>query len=158
MSITSTGEPGQNNPEPNTNIITSQPPAASASALVVDDNFYNRDIVRIALQSQGFEVTDIEDPVAAVSLLDKRTFDLLVLDLQMPILDGRHVLRHIRPDPSHRAMKIIVLTAHSQMDTLEVQENADYIMYKPIDVLQFAQFAHRIQSARNKRSAKAPDS
>jgi len=129
-------------------------PSEAPHALIVDDNEYNRDIVRIALQSQGFIVTDYEDPVAAVKVLDELTFDLLVLDLQMPVLDGQQVLKIVRSNSLHKAMQIIVLTAHSQMDTFEIQEKADYVMYKPISVPAFAQFAHRLQTARSKSATK----
>ena len=144
-----------NKPEVNSNLasassVPSPSPLGAPTALIVDDNEFNRDIVRIALQSQGYIVTDYEDPVAAVGFLKERTFDLLVLDLQMPVLDGQQVLTIVRANPIHNVMHIIVLTAHSQMDTMEIQKNADFIMYKPISVPAFAQFAHRLQTARKR--------
>ena len=135
-------------------IVPSTVSPTAPTALIIDDNQYNREIVRVALESQGFDVTDYEDSVAAVSLLNERTFDLLVLDMQMPVLGGQQVLTIIKSNVLHKAMQIIILTAHSQMDTSEVQNNANYIMYKPISVTSFAQFAHRLQSVHSKASSK----
>jgi CheY-like chemotaxis protein len=154
MVLSNSSDGRDNNTTPMPNGATTVLPVAP-SALIIDDNEYNRDIVRIALQSQGFTVTDFEDPVAAVALLSEQTFNLLVLDLQMPVLDGQQVLGIVKANKLHQAMQIIVLTAHSQMDTFEIQKKADYVMYKPINVAAFAQFANRIQTARNKSSPKS---
>lgn len=121
-------------------------PTKTATALIIDDNEDNRNIVRIALQSANFIVTEYEDTLLAVSILKERTFDLLVLDLQMPLLNGEQVLRAVRSNPLHQAMMIIMLTAHSQANSVEIRENANFIMYKPINVIEFASFARRIQS------------
>jgi CheY-like chemotaxis protein len=116
------------------------------TAMIIDDNYYNRDVVRIVLQSQGFSVTDYEDSKKAAVVLDTQTFDLLVLDLQMPGLDGRAILRRIQPNPIHSQMQIIVVTAYAHMDTAEIQQQAHYVMYKPLDITNFAAFTHRILS------------
>jgi len=118
-------------------------------ALVVDDNDDNRQIVRLALESQNFNVVDIDDPIAAQNLLTHQTFDLLILDLQMPLLDGREILRETRPNPLHRNMKIVVLTAYHHLDTPEVEDLADYVMLKPIHPIQFAELCDRIQASHN---------
>lgn len=123
-------------------------PLPAPTALIIDDNWFNRDIARTALESKGFVVIDTEFPTDGVGMLESRTFDLLVLDLQMPILDGREVLHLVRPNPLHKEMNIVVVTAHPQMETPDVADLADYVMYKPINVMEFALFAERIKRSR----------
>src|SRR5215510_1141581 len=86
-----------------------------ATALVVDDNFFNRDLCRMALEHVGYEVHEAEDGRNALSVLVRRSFDLLVLDLAMPDIDGLSVIREIVDQPKHKKMCILVITAHSHM-------------------------------------------
>lgn len=115
------------------------------TALVVDDNFYNRQIFHIALESVGYTVSESEDGVQSTSILSQRSFDLLILDLQMPAMDGRTVLRLVRANPLHKDMRIIVVTANAHMATEDIDDMADFIMHKPIDVVEFSEFARRLK-------------
>jgi CheY-like chemotaxis protein len=120
-------------------------PRPVPTALIIDDNYFNRDVARIALEGEGFIVTDLEDPQVAANLLNHLTFDLLILDLQMPVMDGREVLRRIRVNPLHRCMKIIIMTANAHMETPEIQEAVDFnVMFKPIDISMLAAYTRRI--------------
>lgn len=114
------------------------------TAFVVDDNWFNRDIFRIALESAGYEVSEAENGKQCVSQLESHTYDLLVLDLQMPEMDGRSVLRRLRPMPQHKGMRVIVVTANAHLVPGEIEDVADYVMYKPLDVSEFTNFAKRI--------------
>lgn len=115
------------------------------TALVVDDNFFNRDIFRIALETAGYTVTEATDGMQGVLVLAERTFNLLVLDLQMPKLDGRAVLRSIRDNPTHKFMHIVIVTANAHMIAEDVDNMADYVMHKPIAVAEFSAFASRVK-------------
>ncbi len=115
------------------------------TALIVDDNFYNRHIFHIALESVGYAVTEMEDGLQGTNLLQDRTFHLLVLDLQMPAMDGRAVLKQVRGQPLHENMHIIVVTANAHMATDDIDLMADYVMFKPIDVVEFSEFARRLK-------------
>lgn len=121
---------------------------ANYEALVVDDNWFNRDLSTLALTHVGYSVTEAEDGLQALALLEKRTFDLLVLDLVMPEMDGATLLRQIRKHPVHRKMQVVVMTANPHMTTDEVGCDADFLMYKPININQFAEFAKRLQVRR----------
>ncbi|MCC7448537.1 MAG: response regulator [Anaerolineae bacterium] len=121
---------------------------ASYEALVVDDNWFNRDLSSLALTHVGYHVTEAEDGLQALSLLEKQTFDLLVLDLVMPEMDGPTLLRYIRKHPLHRKMQVVIMTANPHVSTDEVGGEADFVMYKPINVNQFAEFAKRLQTRR----------
>lgn len=117
---------------------------AATTALVVDDNYFNRDLCTLALEHVGYKVTEAENGVKALAVLDHQTFDLLVLDLAMPELDGASVIRRIREQKVHYRMTIIVITANHHLATDEVGLSADYLMYKPIDIEEFARFATRL--------------
>jgi DNA-binding NtrC family response regulator len=106
-----------------------------STALVVDDNFYNRDLCTLALSHVGYQVVEACDGMEALHLLASQTFNLLVLDLSMPVLSG-----------------IIVLTANPHMITGDVQRRADFIMNKPIDIQLFAQLVERLAQNPTKRT------
>lgn len=113
------------------------------SALVVDDNFYNRDLCRLALEHVGFTVTEVENGALAVKRLEIETFDLMVLDLAMPELNGVEVLREIKD--RYSPMPIIVMTANPHMVVEEVASTVDLVMYKPIDITGFVQLVTRLR-------------
>jgi len=120
------------------------------SALVCDDNFYNRDVCSLALQHVGYEVVEAENGREAINLLAQRQFDLLVLDLAMPEVDGIDVLRSINAQPGHRNLCVMVMTAHSHMAVHEdIEGRADYIIYKPIDVVDFSRLLERLKRSRS---------
>ncbi len=127
-----------NNPEPQ--------PLTMYSALIIDDNWFNRDIFRIALESAGYSVTELDNGSAGIALLEQQTFNLLILDLQMPLVDGRTVLVKVKEHPLHKKMRVVVVTANAHMATSDVDEMADYVMYKPINVMEFSEFVRRLKN------------
>jgi CheY-like chemotaxis protein len=131
---------------------TSPTPASlpPPTALIVDDNFYNRQIFQMALESVGYKVSESEDGIQGTNVLKNETFDLLVLDLQMPEMDGRAVLKTVREQDMHRKMRILVITANAHMATGDVDDLADYVMFKPINVMEFSEFARRLMDNRPK--------
>jgi CheY-like chemotaxis protein len=114
------------------------------TALIVDDNWYNRDLVKLALNHVGYEVAEANDGFEALNMLERQTFDLLVLDLAMPGMNGASVLRTLRLNARHAKMRVIVMTANPHMAAGEVEDGADFVMFKPIDVQQFSRFAKRL--------------
>jgi CheY-like chemotaxis protein len=122
-----------------------------SKVLVMDDNFHNRYIFRIALEQKGYYVEEAENGSEGLKLLQDQSFDLLVLDLQMPLIDGVTVLRELHNMPLHRSMRVLVVTANAHMATGEVTDLADYVMYKPINVIEFAEFAERLRGFRSVR-------
>ena len=115
------------------------------TALVADDNYYNRDLCKIALDHVGYDVLEAGDGEAALTMLHEMSCDLLILDLVMPRVDGLAVLREIRSNAHFDALPIIVLTANSHMTGDVMALGTDYVLYKPIDVTVFAQLAERLK-------------
>jgi len=130
---------------------------AEYTALVLDDNWYNRDIFRMALESAEYTITEAENGELGMKLLNERTFELLILDLQMPMLEGIQVLKRIRQDERHQHMRVLVVTANPHMATEDVNTLADHIMMKPIDIVSFARFTNRLKSAFSPRQEPSHD-
>jgi len=118
-----------------------------SEALVMDDNFHNRYIFRIALENVGFNITEAENGAEGLRILAERTFHVLVLDLHMPLIDGIGVLKELRNMPIHSKMRVLVVTANAHMATSEVNDLSDDIMYKPINVVEFSEFAKRLKKS-----------
>ena len=85
---------------------------AGRSALVVDDNANNRRVLRLKLQGWGMTCTDVGTPQEALALFAAgRTFDVAVLDMQMPVMDGAHLAVGIRALPAGRHLPAVLLTS-----------------------------------------------
>lgn len=106
----------------------------SLNALVVDDNFFNRDLARLALEHKSFEVAEADDGKQALAMLSIEDFAVMLLDLAMPNIDGITVLRQLPQHNNNENMKIIVMTANPHMVDNYVRANADHVLFKPLNL------------------------
>ncbi|HLY26171.1 MAG TPA: response regulator [Aggregatilineales bacterium] len=120
-------------------------PAKPPTALVIDDNVDACRITKMALESIGYEVTTFEDSSEGLEFLNWMTFDLMILDLMMPKIDGATILRQVREMPLHRSLRVIVLSANVRVASSQITELANYVLYKPIDVPSFVKLAQRLK-------------
>ena len=111
------------------------PATSGASILVVDDNELNRDALACLLRLQQNEVESAGDGQEALSLIDTRGFDLVVLDIEMPGLSGLEVLTQIRSSRNQTDLPVIMLTARTHgPDVVEAFNlGANDYLTKPID-------------------------
>ncbi|AYB38164.1 response regulator transcription factor [Brevibacillus laterosporus] len=84
---------------------------ANIQVLVVDDEWNMRNLLRIYLMKEGFEVKEASSGYEALSMMKQQTFDLLILDVMMPGMDGWQVCKTIRETET---MPILMLTARSE--------------------------------------------
>jgi CheY-like chemotaxis protein len=116
--------------------VVAHPPRA----LLVDDDGVVRTLARAVLEKQGFEVAEASDGESALQRLAEGTpADVVVLDLDMPRLGGRDVLRRLRAEVATAGLPVVVLTG-SESEGLEVElmeEGADDYVRKPIDPPRF---------------------
>lgn len=86
--------------------------AENRHVLLVDDHPLNRRVARLFLEPEGYSITEAEDGQQALDRLAERSFDVVLLDLHMPVLDGFETLRYIRDSQeSWRDVPVIALTA-----------------------------------------------
>jgi adenylate cyclase len=91
-------------------------PTETASLLVVDDNELNRDMLTRRLERLGYKVSCAENGSEGLKKLRTGSFDLLLLDIIMPVMDGFEVLEQLKTEPSLREIPVIVLSASDQLD------------------------------------------
>jgi len=86
------------------------------SLLVVDDNEMNRDLLTRRLERQGYQVTVAVDGLQALEILDQADFDLILLDIMLPVMNGYQVLEHLKADESLSQVPVIITTALDEAD------------------------------------------
>jgi class 3 adenylate cyclase len=87
--------------------------------LVVDDNEDNRYTLTRRLNRQGYEnLTTAENGREALDLLAKQSFDLVLLDIMMPVMNGYEVLEHIKSDMALRDIPVIMISAVDEMESI----------------------------------------
>jgi len=85
----------------------------SARILVVEEHEDNRQILRDLLGSTGFEIIEAGNGEEALALAAAERPDLILMDIQMPIMDGYEATRLIKADPALRAIPIVVVTSYA---------------------------------------------
>ena len=84
-----------------------------ALILVVEDNVGSLMLATVLLETEGFEVAGAESAEEARTILATRTPDLILMDVQLPGIDGLEFTREIKSDTATAAIPVIALTAHS---------------------------------------------
>jgi|GEM_PF-174763 len=110
-------------------------PLVGRHVLLVEDNDLNRELATELLVDLGIKVTIAENGRDAVDMVDTRTFDLILMDIQMPVMDGLTATKLIRADSRFAALPIIAMTAHAMTGDRERSLNAgmsDHLT-KPVD-------------------------
>jgi len=103
--------------------------------LVVDDNRLNRLKLARGLEQQGYAVNTAENGREALEMLRSTSFELLLLDIMMPEMDGFQVLEEMKSDPGLRDIPVIVISALEEMDSVVkcIEMGAEDHMPKPFD-------------------------
>jgi CheY-like chemotaxis protein len=101
--------------------------------LVVDDDRSTRLLIRLQLRSAGYSVETAGDGAAALARLRRKRFDLVLLDVWMPGMDGLEMLARLRDEPSQP--KVVVMTADDTSETLllAIREHAYRYVTKPVE-------------------------
>jgi len=81
--------------------------------LVVEDQEDNRQILRDLLASTDYEIMEAENGLEALAAVAKHRPDLILMDIQLPILDGYEATRRIKADPELRSIPIIAVTSYA---------------------------------------------
>jgi len=112
---------------------------SSQPILIVDDNVDNLMLTQILLESEGFEVRMAEDAIQAIDLLRSYRPILILMDIQMPGMDGLELTRKLRRDVQFENVMIVALTAYAMRGDEEAARSAgcDGYITKPINTRTF---------------------
>ncbi|MBI5896302.1 MAG: response regulator, partial [Desulfobacterales bacterium] len=115
-------------------IVAAPSPDLPGSILVAEDTPVNQMVIRQHLESQGHDVTLVGNGREAVSACGARRFDLIVMDVQMPEMDGLEATRRIKEILGQTGPPIVALTANTDSKTLSECQAAgmDGVLTKPI--------------------------
>ena len=105
----------------------------SRKILVVEDQVDNRQILRDLLGSADYEMVEAENGEEALAAVANERPDLILMDIQLPIMDGYEATRRIKSDPKTRAIPIIVVTSYalSGDETKAREAGCDAYVTKP---------------------------
>jgi class 3 adenylate cyclase len=114
--------------------MSSSAPAAG-TILIADDNRVNRLLLGRGLEHDGHTVVFAEHGAEALDLLRRRSFDLMLLDVLMPELDGYRVLEEVQRDPHLRDIPVIVTSSLDELDSVVrcLQTGAEDYLTKPVN-------------------------
>lgn len=108
---------------------------AGARVLVVEDNAINQQVAREILESQGVRVRVAPGGREALEALASERFDAVLMDVQMPGMDGYEATRRLRQDPAHKGLPVIAMTAHAMKEERDrcLAAGMDDHLAKPIE-------------------------
>ncbi len=119
----------------NTPLSTTQSSSAQGRILLVEDNEINQIIAQELIESQGHTVDVAGNGQIAIDMLEKNKYDMVFMDIQMPVMDGLTTARTLRKNPKYAHLPIIAMSAHAMTGDKEISLNNgmnDHIS-KPID-------------------------
>jgi two-component system sensor histidine kinase/response regulator len=129
---------------------------AGVRVLVAEDNAVNQRVARRFLERLGCEVDVVDNGAQAVEVLTRSSYDFVLMDMQMPIMDGLEASRRIRAqEQAGRRIPIVALTADAMVGTFErcLAAGMDDYLTKPIDVKRLEEVLERFIVNDDPRSA-----
>jgi CheY-like chemotaxis protein len=104
--------------------------------LVVDDNATNRKLCRAILVREGCQVDEAANGAEGLAAARRELPGLILMDVQMPVMDGLEALVHLLADPATRAIPVVALTAYAMKGDRERLLRAGFADYlaKPLDI------------------------
>jgi two-component system cell cycle response regulator DivK len=122
----------------------------SENILVVEDNEQNRILMRQILTHHGYDVQEATDGLTGLAMARAQMPDLILLDIQMPVMDGFAVIRELRKNPELNKIKAIAVTSFAMKGDREkaLQAGFDEYVTKPINTRKFPELIKQVISRR----------
>ncbi len=116
-------------------------PESSKTILHIEDNLDNRVLVRRLLHSEGYNVIEAENAFKALQVIDAQHPDLILMDINMPDMDGYTLTAKLKKNPALRQVPIVAITANVMKGDREKTMDAgcDGYIEKPIDIDRFSE-------------------
>ena len=130
---------------------------AAETVLIVDDAPINLKLSRILLRKEGFEVVTATDAEQALSILESVRPDLILIDIQLPGMDGLELTRKLKENPATSNIVIVALTACAMKGDEErsLAAGCDGYIAKPIDTATIGARVRQYLANRNTRTMRA---
>ena len=112
---------------------------AEYSCLIVEDSPMMRQLLVFALaRVKNLRVTEADDGVDGLRKLASARFDIIITDINMPIMDGLKLVKRVRSDPTHSSTPIVIITTEGSQEDRQraLQLNANAYITKPIQAPQ----------------------
>ncbi len=121
--------------------------------LVVEDNEKNRKLLRDVLQVKGYKTLETETAEEGIRLAQESQPALILMDIQLPGIDGITALRQLRADPRTKKIPVIAVTASAMTHSREQMLALGFDGYqtKPISIKDFLEEVRRVLDARGKQ-------
>lgn len=124
--------------------------------LFVEDDAMNRKVVNDMMRTVGAELVEAESAEIGLELVDRETFNVILMDLRMPGMDGLTAIHRIRARDDDKArLPIIVVTADTAVDIREqcLAAGADEVIMKPVAMRRLFEAVGRVMVEAEKRTA-----
>lgn len=122
---------------------------AAKRILIVDDEWSNREMLSAYLKRAGYHVEEANSGEQALEQVAKQAPALIMLDVQMPAMDGYETCRRLKLNPATRGIPVLMLTAHEDGDTEQARAvGASGVVRKPFDVQVLLATIHRLLKRR----------
>jgi DNA-binding response OmpR family regulator len=125
--------------------------------LIVDDNEMNREVLSRRLERQGYTFATAEDGIQALELMRAQPFDIVLLDIMMPRMNGYQVLEAMKNEPALHGLPVIVVSAVSELESIVrcVELGAEDYLFKPFNpVLLKARLTAILEKSKLRKSMK----
>ncbi len=115
---------------------TAAPPSAALRILVVEDHQVNQRLIRLQLRKLGYTCEIASNGAEALQMLDRAPFDVVLMDCQMPVMDGYEATRQLRSNPAHAGTPVIAMTANAMQGDRErcLAAGMDDYLAKPLRI------------------------
>jgi len=117
--------------------------------LIVEDNEINRKLLRDILRYHGYDVIEAVNGAEAVEMARAHKVDLILMDIQMPVMNGYEAIKTLRNNPLTKEIRIIAVTSFVMKGDKEkaLEAGADEYLCKPIDTRELPVIVKRILEA-----------
>ena len=123
---------------------------SSKRILLIEDNAVNRRLAQFLLKSKGYEVWEATSAPEAFAALKERRPDLILMDIQLPEVDGLTATRHLKADPATQDIPVVAVTSYAMKgdETRALEAGCSGYVTKPIDKTLFLDTVARVLAAK----------